>query len=47
MAIAKEVGDRAREGQTYGNLGTCHMYLNEYGKAVAPTMKHSMPWQYR
>jgi tetratricopeptide (TPR) repeat protein len=35
LAIAKEVGDRAGEGKAYGNLGTCHMYLNEYDKAVA------------
>ena len=35
LTIAKEVGDRAGEGQAYGNLGTCHLYLNEYVKAVA------------
>jgi hypothetical protein len=33
--MAKEVGDRAGEGQVYGNLGTGHMNLNEYVKAVA------------
>jgi hypothetical protein len=33
--IAKEVGDRAGEGQANGNLGICHMHLNEYVKAVA------------
>jgi tetratricopeptide (TPR) repeat protein len=35
LAIAKEVGNRAGEGRAYGNLGTCHMLLNEYVKAVA------------
>ena len=33
--IAKEVGDRAGKGTAYANLGTCHMHLNEYDKAVA------------
>ena len=35
LAIAKEVGDRAREGGAYGNLGTCHMHLTEYIRAIA------------
>ena len=35
LAIAKEVGDRVGEGRACGNLGTCHMHLNEYVKAVA------------
>ena len=35
LAIAKEVGDRAGEVRAYGNLGTCHMHLTEYVKAVA------------
>ena len=35
LAIAKEVSDWAGEGQTYATLGTCHMYLSEYVKAVA------------
>jgi len=35
LAIAKEVGNWAGEGRAYGNLGTCHMLLNEYVKAVA------------
>ena len=35
LAIAKEVGDRAGEGRAYGKLGTCHVHLNEYVKAVA------------
>jgi len=30
-----EVGDRAGEGRALGNLGTCHMYLNDFVKAVA------------
>ena len=34
-AIAKEEGDRAGEGRALGNLGTCHMYLNDFVKAVA------------
>ena len=29
LDIAKEVGDRAGEGQAYANLGTSHMHLNE------------------
>jgi hypothetical protein len=28
------VGDWTREGQTYGNIGTGHMYLKDYDKAV-------------
>ena len=35
LAIAKEVGDRAGEGAAYANLGSCHMHLIEYVKAVA------------
>jgi tetratricopeptide (TPR) repeat protein len=35
LAIAKEVGDRAGEGKAYANLGSCHMHLIEYDKAVA------------
>ena len=35
LAIAKEVGDRAGECRAYHNLGTGHMHLNEYVKAVA------------
>jgi len=35
LAIAKEVGYRAGEGRAYGNLGTCHLHMNEYVKAVA------------
>jgi len=35
LEIVKEVGDRAGEGRAYGNLGTGHMHLNEYVKAVA------------
>ena len=35
LAIVKEVGNRAGEKAAYGNLGTCHMHLNEYVKAVA------------
>ncbi len=35
QAIAKEVGAPVGEGAAYGNLGTYHMHLNEYVKAVA------------
>ena len=35
LAIAKEVGNRAKVGQTYGNLGTVHLYLNNYDKDLA------------
>ena len=35
LAISKEVGDRAGEGTANANLGTVHMHLNEYVKAVA------------
>ena len=35
LEIVKEVGDRAGEDRVYGNLGTGHMHLNEYVKAVA------------
>ena len=49
LAIAKEVGDRAGEvgdrageGRAYGNLGTCHMHLNEFVKAVAYGVKRDL-----
>jgi hypothetical protein len=29
------VGDRAGDGRAYGNLGTGHMYLNDFDKEVA------------
>ena len=48
LASAKEVGDRAGEGQAYGNLGTCHMHLNEYFNAVAyfeAQHPHPSSWQ--
>ena len=46
LAIAKKVGDRAGEGRTCGNLGTCHMRLNErYVKAVA-YLEKNMPRQH-
>jgi hypothetical protein len=34
LSIAKEVGDRTGEGQANVNLGTCHMHVNKYIKAV-------------
>lgn len=31
----KELGDRAAQGRTYGNLGNTHYLLGNFGKAVA------------
>jgi tetratricopeptide (TPR) repeat protein len=30
LAIAKEVGDRAREGAAYGNLGNAYQWLGDF-----------------
>ena len=35
LAIAKEVDNRAKEVQAYGNFGTVHFYLIEYVKDLA------------
>ncbi|XP_014872536.1 G-protein-signaling modulator 2 isoform X1 [Poecilia latipinna] len=35
LAIVKELGDRAAQGRTYGNLGNTHYLLGNFGKAVA------------
>jgi hypothetical protein len=34
MAIAKEVGDRAGEGRTYGNLGNSYESQGDFSKAI-------------
>ena len=34
MKIAKEVGDEAGEGGTYGNLGTAGQSMGDYRKAI-------------
>ena len=34
LAIAKEVADRAVEGEAYGRLGTGYLYLNDVDKTV-------------
>jgi hypothetical protein len=34
LEIAKEVGDRAREGKTYGNLGNSHQVLGDFCLAI-------------
>ena len=33
-AIAKMVGDRAREGQMYGNLGNAYWAQGDFGQAI-------------
>ncbi|KAM4605775.1 G-protein-signaling modulator 2 isoform 2-T2 [Polymixia lowei] len=35
LAIVKEVGDRAAQGRTYGNLGNTHYLLGNFRNAVA------------
>uniref|UniRef100_A0A669CZH5 G protein signaling modulator 2 n=1 Tax=Oreochromis niloticus TaxID=8128 RepID=A0A669CZH5_ORENI len=35
LAIVKELGDRAAQGRTYGNLGNTHYLLGNFRKAVA------------
>lgn len=35
LAIVKELGDRAAQGRTYGNLGNTHYLLGNFAKAVA------------
>ena len=34
LAIAKEVGDRAGEGLTYGNLGNAYRSQGDFSKAI-------------
>lgn len=35
LTIVKELGDRAAQGRTYGNLGNTHYLLGNFRKAVA------------
>lgn len=35
LGIVKELGDRAAQGRTYGNLGNTHYLLGNFRKAVA------------
>ncbi|XP_061835734.1 G-protein-signaling modulator 2 isoform X1 [Nerophis lumbriciformis] len=35
LALVKELGDRAAQGRTYGNLGNTHYLLGNFRKAVA------------
>ena len=39
LIIAKEVGDRAGQGQGYGNLGDIYLTLGEYQRAIEYTNK--------
>ena len=34
LAIVKEVGDRAREGQAYGNLGCVYRSQGDFNKVI-------------
>ena len=40
MKIAKEIGDRAGEGEAYGNLGNRYQSLGDYRKAIEYNEKH-------
>lgn len=35
LSIVKELGDRAAQGRTFGNLGNTYYLLGDFGKAVA------------
>ncbi|CAG11554.1 unnamed protein product, partial [Tetraodon nigroviridis] len=35
LSMVKELGDKAAQGRTYGNLGNCYYLLGEFEKAVA------------
>lgn len=41
LTIVKELGDRAAQGRTYGNLGNTHYLLGNFRKAVA---SHEQVW---
>lgn len=41
LAIVKELGDRAAQGRTYGNLGNTHYLLGNFRKAVS---SHEQVW---
>jgi tetratricopeptide (TPR) repeat protein len=34
LAIARQVGDRAGEGQAYGNLGIAYQSLADFSRAI-------------
>ncbi|XP_044167750.1 tetratricopeptide repeat protein 28-like, partial [Acropora millepora] len=40
LKIAKQIGDRAGEGQGYGNLGNAYQTLGDYQKAIEYHEKH-------
>ena len=40
LRIAKEINDRAGEGQAYGNLGNAYQSLGDYQKAIPYQKKH-------
>ena len=40
LRIAKEINDRAGEGQAYGNLGNAYQSLDDYEKAIRYHKKH-------
>lgn len=44
LAIVKELGDRAAQGRTYGNLGNTHYLLGNFRKAVAYHEQVSIEW---
>lgn len=41
LSIVKELGDKAAQGRTYGNLGNTYYLLGEFEKAVAAHEKVS------
>ena len=40
MKTTIEIGDRAGEGATYGNLGNCYQSLGDYRKSIEYHEKH-------
>lgn len=43
LNVVKELGDKAAQGRTYGNLGNTYYLLGEFEKAVAAHEKVSVP----
>lgn len=43
LSMVKELGDKAAQGRTYGNLGNAYYLLGEFEKAVAAHEKVSVP----
>lgn len=41
LGIVRDLGDRAAQGRTYGNLGNTHYLLGNFRKAVA---SHEQVW---